>query len=198
MGDYNPRLWETMRITQVSGRLRNTSVGKGCGKGTMLNKSGGSQVVFSSSHVVNARAERVGEVLVVRLAGVVTAQTPQVVMPTVREMLIERDARAIVLNLQSAVMALADVGWNQMKAWAVANPLPHPMALVVAPLYELEIRAYCLDMARLGLVRGPFIGEPGAIAWASQCLEHWQHRPVESWGRLQNRRSAQTGCTPAL
>jgi hypothetical protein len=131
----------------------------------------------SSSSVVGAQAERVGEVLVIRLAGVFTPKTYEIVIPVVRELLLEQDARAVVLNVQMAVLAMTDVGWNALKDRATATTLPHPFALVVAPMYEAEIRAYCRDMADRGIVRGPFIGEPGAIVWASKCREHWPARP---------------------
>lgn len=131
----------------------------------------------SSSSVVSARAERVGEVLVVRLAGVFTPQTPALVMPVVRELLLEEDARAVVLNVQMAVLTLTDVGWQALKDATEAAAWPQPVAVVAAPMYEAEIRAYCRDMANRGLVRGPFIGEPAAVVWASKCREHWPHRP---------------------
>lgn len=131
----------------------------------------------SSCPIVSAQVERIGEVLVVRLAGVVTAKTVEIVFPAINEALLERDARALVINLQGAVIALTDVGWNLMKEAACGAQMVHPAALVVSSPFEKEARAYCRDMAERGFVRGPFIGEPAAIVWASRCREHWPHRP---------------------
>lgn len=127
------------------------------------------------SYETSAGHERIGEVLVVRLVGVLTLQSLAAARQLVRGLLAERDARAVIMSLENAVPLFGSQGWDRMADDPISEQIP--MAIVVAPMHELAIRAYCLEMANRGYVRGPFIGEAAAIVWASQCREHWPARP---------------------
>lgn len=125
---------------------------------------------------VMTNAERVGEVLVVRAAGVLGIRAVGVIRLRIWALLLRQDARAIVVNLRSAVPMLTEHSWQAIQQMPTGE-FPQPVAIVMCEMHQGELRSYCLDMARRGLGRGPFTEELSAISWASRCREHWPHRP---------------------
>lgn len=142
--------------------------------------------------------ERIGEVLVLRCHGVMTQACIEWVRGVVRGELRDQDARAVVLDMRDVVLLITEASHRALVA-SIAGETVLPMAVVVSPVYLDLVRRYCLEAAAVGLVRGPFIGEPGAISWASSCREHWpqQARAAASSARYRSQPAAQTAHTLA-
>lgn len=112
------------------------------------------------------------------LGGVVMRRQVLEARHYVRELVQIEDARALVINMEQCLPVLMAEDWLWMADDRSAGNNDMPMAIVVSPPYEKRLRAYCRLMAERGYVRGPFIGLPAAIVWASKCQEHWPSRPL--------------------
>lgn len=144
----------------------------------------------------SVRLRREGELLMARCTGLLIGPAQlRAAQDRVIQFLARRDARAVVVSLANVVPAFGREGWEELVKWPPHQIVRHPMAIVVPPMYEGDLRHYCLLMAQRGLVRGPFIGEPAAVAWASRCLEHWPARPAAE-RRSQSRPPVRIAHTP--
>jgi len=146
-----------------------------------------------------AESTRPGELLVVTIRGVLSTRAVRLAGLAIVELLADQDARAVVFSMKDAV-PLFGRGWEDIAALPAGASIKPPVAIVVSPVYQTQLRAYCLAMARRGLLRGPFIGEPAALEWAASCREHWEHRSVAqaaaAVARSQSQRAAPTERMP--
>jgi len=124
------------------------------------------------------RLDRSGELLLASATGVMTPRASDYMREVIIEALAHEDARALVVNLTDAV-PLMSPGWRELSESRLAQDIGPPMAVVMSPMYERELRAYCLRMAvNYGLVRGPFTDVPSALSWASSQRDHWPEPPA--------------------
>lgn len=127
------------------------------------------------------RARREGDVLVCAASGAFTVETARDIRAFVAHNLIERDARAVALDLRGTVQCVSDVGWLQIVAESAAAA-KHvtgrvPVAIVVSPGALGVAEVHCRRLAAHGLLRLSFVDLAEALDWASHRLEHWDWIP---------------------
>jgi hypothetical protein len=142
---------------------------------------------------MSALVQRSGELLILTLCGVLTLRGVAIARLRLLGLLADQDARAVVIDMRGVIPLFGRNGWRELAAPGPVDGIDPPVALVMVPRYERQMRAYCLEMALRGKVRGPFIGLHGAVEWASRRREHWHHLPPGS----QTPQPAQTGHEPA-
>jgi len=128
---------------------------------------------------VNLRSRREGEVLIVSVSGVVTADTPNTIRAYTAGLLHSQDARAVVADLRCATLALSVDDWAG-PADAVAGAhvqVAPPVALVVSPECKEAARAYARRMRERGHDRDVFVSFSRAFEWAASRLDHWSVAP---------------------
>jgi hypothetical protein len=153
----------------------------------------GAVVMHMPVEGMNVLVQRSGELLLMTLCGVLTLRGAASARLMLLGLLASQDARSVVLDMRAAIPLFGRGGWRELAAPGPVDGIAPPVALVMAPRYERQLRDYCLEMACRGKVRGPFIGLHGAVEWASRRREHWHHLPPGS----QTPQPAQTAHEPA-
>jgi hypothetical protein len=134
-----------------------------------------------SSGGLRLRARREGEVWVVVVAGAITEKNSASIRKFIGKLFRQLDARAAVVDLRNAVIALTPEGWAHVAIESLDghNPVEAPVALIVLELNRAVVDEHCARMREGGRFRRVCCEYAPAYDWASRCLARWAQPPAK-------------------